>query len=337
MKPVRIGVAGLGNFGEVAVRTLSLMAEYDLVGVASRNGERAQQVAGKYGARRWYADPRDLANDPEVEAVYVVTDLARHVEVAQTMLTAGKHVLIEKPLTARIEEADAIVRAAAAANRLVMVGYIERFDPRRAMIHQRIAAGELGEIVSLYGRRNIGNQYLSWPRFQRWPLIIEPGIHTVDMLLWLAGSRVRRVYAVGRSHNEWKTTDTWWATLEFANGAVGVIEQVWHLPAGTAADWDQDNQLEVIGTKGTAQMRDPTDAFWVWTSGATRSPDFYLLPEVAGQITGALRNEFAYFARCVATGEPPALGTLAEAYHTTQVALAIVESAQKGTLVEINK
>jgi len=313
------------------------MAEFEVVAVCSRSAGRAKEVAGTFGVRRWYTDARDLAGDPEVEAVDVVNEVARHAEVAQIALAAGKHVLVEKPLSARIDETEAVLRLAEEKKRIVMVGYIERHDPRRAMIRERISSDELGEIVSLYGRRNCGRQYLSKPRFQHWPLIIEPGIHTVDMLIWLAGSRVDRVYAVGRSQNEWNITDTWWATLEFASGAVGVIEQVWHIPEGAPGDWPHDNYLEVIGTKGTAQMRDPTDAFWMWASGATRIPDFYLSPEVAGQVTGALRNEFGYFARCVINGQQPALGTPDEVRHATKVALAVVESAGQGRPVEVEK
>jgi len=337
MKPVAIGVVGLGNFGEVHLQALGQMPEFEIVSVCSRSAERAQQMAAKYGARRWYTDTRDLAADPEVEAVDVVNEVARHAETMQIALAAGKHVLVEKPLSARLDETEAVLRLAEEKKRIVMVGYIERYDPRRAMIKQRITSGELGELVSLYGRRNNGQQYLSWPRFQRWPLIIEPGIHTVDMLLWLAESPVQRVYAVGRSHNEWHTIDTWWAMLEFANGAIGVVEQVWHIPQGGPAEWDQDNFIEVIGLKGTVQMRDPTDAFWVWTSGTTRSPDFYLLPEVTGQMVGALRNELGYFARCVRSGEPPTWGTPAEIRHTTQVALAIVESAAQKRPIELKQ
>jgi predicted dehydrogenase len=336
MKPVGIGVVGLGNFGEVHIRAISRMPEFELVAVCSRSAERAEQIAETYGVRGRYTDPHELAADPEVEAVDVVTGVARHAEVMQIALAAGKHVLVEKPLSARMDETEAVLKLAEEKDRIVMVGYVERYDPRRAMIRERVASGELGEIVSLYGRRNCGVEYLSWPRFQRWPLIIEPGIHTVDMMSWLTESRVEKVYAVGRCHNEWNVTDTWLATLEFASGAVGVIEQVWQMPEGSASEFDQDNVLEVIGTKGTVQMHDPTDAFWVWASGKTLSPDFYLLPEVAGQVVGALRNELSYFARCVVSGEWPALGTPDEIRHTTEVGLAIVESAAQGRPIELD-
>jgi predicted dehydrogenase len=337
MRPVRIGVVGLGAFGEAHTRALSQMAEFEVVAVCSRSEDRAKEVADAFGVRRWYTDVRDLAGDPEVEAVDVVTEVARHAETAQIALAAGKHVLVEKPLSARLDETEAVLRLAEERGRILMVGYIERYDPRRATIRERIASGELGEVVSLYGRRNCGHAFLNKPRFQRWPLIIEPGIHTVDMLTWLAGSPVDRVYAVGRSHNAWNITDTWWATLEFASGAVGVIEQVWHVPEEVPADWPHDNYLEVIGRRGTAQMRDPTDAFWTWASGAARSPDFYLSPRVAGQVTGALRNELSYFAHCVTSGQPPTLGTPDEIRHAIRVALAIVESAAQGRPVEVEK
>ncbi len=243
--------------------------------------------------------------------------------------------LVEKPLSARIDETESVLRLAEDRDRLVMVGYIERYDPRRAMIRQQVVSGELGEVVSVYARRNCGREYLDWPRFQRWPVIVEPGIHSVDMLIWLAGSAVTRVYAVGRSHNENGIIDTWWATLEFENGAVGAIEQVWQMPKGVAAEWDQDNFLEVIGTVGTSQMRDPSDAFWTWTSDKTLSRDYHLLPEVAGQVVGALRNELACFARRVRTGEHAGIATPEEIRHTTKVALAIVESATRRRPIDL--
>lgn len=337
MTPVRIGVAGLGNFGEVHVRALHQMPEFELVGVYSRSAERAAEIAARYGIRRWCTDLHDFARDPEIEAVAVVTDVARHAEVACAMLGAGKHVFVEKPLSARMDETEAVLRLAGERKRIVMVGYIELYDPRRAIIRDRIVSGDLGQIVSLYGRRNCGRQYLQWSRFQRWPLILEPGIHTIALLTWLARSPVRRVYAVGRCHNEWQITDTWWATLEFASGAIGVIEQVWQMPQGNASEFDQDNVLEVIGTQGTVQMRDPTDAFWMWTPGSTLSPDFYLLPEVHGQIVGALRHELAHFAQCIRRNEWPDTSLPDDIRHVTRVGLAIVASAEQRRIVEIDQ
>ena len=337
MRRVRIGVAGLGKFGEVHVQAISRIPEFELVSVCSRSEERAKQIAQTYGVSRWYTDLQSFAADPEIEAVDVVNEVGRHAEAAQLALNAGKDVLVEKPLSARMDEVEAVLRLAEEKGRVLMVGYIERYDPRRAGMREQVASGELGDVVSLYGRRNCGRHFLSMPRFQLWPLIIEPGIHTVDMLLWLAGSRVERVSAVGRSHNEWDTIDTWWATLEFRSGAVGVIEQIWHIPKGAPASWLHDNCLEVIGTEGSVQMRDPHDAFWSWTPEGTCSQDYYLNIEVAGQAAGAMANELRYFARCVSNGEQPTLGTPDEIRHATEVALAIVASARTECPVELNR
>lgn len=336
-RSVRIGVAGLGKFGEVHIRAIRRIPEFELVSVCSRSEERARQIAETYGIDRWYTDLRSFAADPDIEAVDVVNEVSRHAEAAGIALDAGKDVLVEKPLSARMDEVDAVLRLAERNERILMVGYIERYDPRRAAMREQIASGELGDVVSLYGRRNCGRHFLSLPRFQVWPLIVEPGIHTVDMLLWFAESRVERVSAVGRCHNEWDTIDTWWAMLEFSSGAVGTIEQVWHIPEGAPASWLHDNCLEVIGTKGSVQMRDPHDAFWSWTLDGTCSNDYYLDVEVAGQAAGALANELRYFARCVSNRQQPALGSPAEIRHATEVALAIVSSAGNGCPVDLNR
>ena len=104
MRPVRIGVAGLGMFGEVHIQAMSRIPEFELVSVCSRSEERARQIAETYGVSRWYTDLQSFAADPEIEAVDIVNEVGRHAEVAQVALEAGKDVLVEKPLSARMDE-----------------------------------------------------------------------------------------------------------------------------------------------------------------------------------------------------------------------------------------
>ena len=155
MDRAKIGVAGLGRFGVWHARVLAQLPQVELAAVCSRSEERAREVAETYGARKWYTDYVEMVQDAEIEAVDVVSDLDRHGEIALAALQNGKHVFSEILLTMRMEENDQLIEWAEKSGALFMVGFIERFDVRRAQIKQRVDSGELGQLVSLYGRRNV--------------------------------------------------------------------------------------------------------------------------------------------------------------------------------------
>lgn len=333
MQPVTVGVVGLGDHGVRHTRLFSEQPAARVVAVCSRDEARAREIAARHQVSRWYTDYHDLARDPEIEAVDVVTEVGRHGEVVRAALEHDKHVLVEKPLSLDLAETNQILDLAARRRRVLMVCYVERFDPRRALIRREIEAGSLGQLVSLYGRRNGVRRFFDMPRFRVHPIVLEPGIHTVDAMLWFAGEAVRRVYAVSRQVAEPGLADVFWAVLTFQSGLVGVIEETWAMPNGAPANLDA--AWEIIGTRGTLHMRDPADSFVLWTPEGTRSPDTHLGPEVAGRLTGALRNEFTYFLECVREGRPPAFGTVDEIREATKVGLAIVESAAKGTPIDL--
>lgn len=333
MQPIHVGVVGLGDHGIRHTRLFSEQPEARVLAVCSRDAARAREVAERYRVPRWYSDYRELARDPEIEAVDVVTEVGRHGAVVRAALEHDKHVLCEKPLSLDLAEVDRILDLAARRNRVLMVCYVERFDPRRAFMRRQIEAGTLGQLVSLYGRRNAVRRFFDLPRFRAHPIVLEPGIHTVDAMLWFAGERVRRVYAVARQVADPGLTDVFWAVLTFDSGLVGVIEETWAMPDGAPANLDA--AWEIIGTRGTLQLRDPADSFVLWTPEGVKTPDTHLGPEVGGKLTGALRNEFAYFLECVRAGRPPAFGTADEIREVTKVGLAIVDSAAKGAPVDL--
>lgn len=333
MNSAKIGVVGLGRFGPQHARVWAQLPQAELVAVCSRSAERAREVAETYGARKCYTDYREMMQDPEIEAVDVVSDLARHGEIALSALQHGKHVFSEILLTMSLEETDRLIEGAEKNRALFMVGFLERFDVRRALIKRKIDSGELGQLVSLYGRRNAWRGFLDTARDKPYPLILQPGVHTIDQLLWMAQEKVKEVYTRTRSLVDPQHADAWWTMLTFESGLVGVIEQSFFMP-DRRLYWS-DVHLEVVGTLGTAHIKEPNDATWVWTPEATANPDLYLAPELHGRIIGALEAELAYFADCVIRNQSPALGTLQDAREALRVGLAIVESAEKGKPVHL--
>jgi len=327
-----MGVIGLGRFGAQHARVLAQLPQVELAGICSRCGDRAREVAATCGEPRCYADPEALLAEADIDAVDIVTEVDRHAEIAAAAMQRGKHVFCEVLVTPNLSDMDELARAAQASGVLFVPGFLERFDVRRAEVKRRTAQGSLGRVVSIYGRRNVWRGILDEPRFRPFPLILQPGIHTIDQLLWIAGERVVEVYARRRSVVDPERPDTWWAMLTFESGLVGAIEQSWFVP-DRRLYWC-DAHLEVVGTDGTAHIKEPSDSTWIWTGDAVGAPDAFLVPEVHGRLTGALEAELAHFAQCVADGCQPVC-TLQDAREALVVGLAIVESAERGAAVRV--
>ena len=124
--PLKMGVIGVGNMGQHHTRVLSLLKDVELIGVADINVERGLDLAGKYQVR-FYENYQELIK--HVDAVCIAAPTKLHHQLGLECLKSGVHVLIEKPIAASISEAESLVNAAAAANCILQVGHIERFNP----------------------------------------------------------------------------------------------------------------------------------------------------------------------------------------------------------------
>src|SRR5262245_5084724 len=123
---VRVGVWGVGAWGEKHARIYAALPEAQLVGVHDRDPARAAAIAAQHGCRA-FNDPAALLG--ACEAVSVATATVAHREAVQRALEAGCHVLVEKPMAATVAEADAMIAAAERAGRVLQVGQVERFNP----------------------------------------------------------------------------------------------------------------------------------------------------------------------------------------------------------------
>ncbi len=326
--PLRFAIIGLGAFGEAylaCLHGLRAAAGVEIAAVCSRTASRAESLARQYDAARWYTDAEAVARDPDVEVVCVVTAEDDHRRPAVLALQAGKDVIVEKPLATRLEDADAILAAAAQSGRRLLVGHLLRSSPLYAALAARVHAGELGEIVSLHARRNRPARPMI--PYRRTHPVLETGIHDLDIMLWLTGSRVRRVRAYARTVHAGPTPDVVWGMLEFESGALGCLETIWVLPE--AGGVYADDALSVTGRRGTARLdltRAPLD---VWTERGRSIPDLFYETRIGGTVAGALREQLLYFIACVRERRPPDRVPLAEARHGLVAALALIRSAEE--------
>ena len=332
MRTIGYGVIGLGFFGEKHAEVAAALPNARLHAICTRNDQRRRQIKRRLNVPRDYRDYHELLADPEIDAVSIVTHVDDHLEPTLAALRAVKHVLLEKPMARRIADCDRMIAAAARADRILMVGHICRFNPRYAVVRERIAAGEIGRIVSIYARRNIPAAVSKTVLEKIGPLLGD-GVHDTDLMLWMSGADIETVYALTESVRGLKHPDIGWAMYRFDTGAIGVIENVWFLPPGTP--FRIHEQLEIIGTEGAIYVHGGDTNVVVQGRSGIDSPDTIYWPEMHGEPTGALRTEMAYFVGCVARGEKPSVVTPDEARRAVAAVAAAERSAATGKIVRL--
>ncbi len=332
------GVIGTGLWGEMHIQTYATHPGAKLVAVCDLDEARLKEITGKYGVRG-YTDYREmLRQEPDIAAVSVATPDFAHLEPALAVAQAGRHLLVEKPLATTVADAEAIIRAAQEAGVILMVDFHNRWNPPFNQAKSAIEAGELGQPRLVYARLNntlfVPTRMLKWTA--RSATIWFTGSHVIDLVCWLVGDEVTRVYSVARSGVlkalGLDTPDFFETILEFKQGAVAVVENCWILPDSepTAIDF----KMQIVGSKGALQI-DPSHNRVIekYTDKLTY-PDALVMPAVFGQIKGFAMESIKYFADCVIDGRPPMV-TGEDGLAVTRIVCAAIESAAKGQPVTL--
>lgn len=156
MKKVGVGVIGVGNIGFFHTRGLKMVNVYgdyeaELVALADTDAERGKYIGERFGFKRITTDYMDVINDPEVEVVSVLTPNCTHTEIAIAAAKAGKHVMVEKPLTMNKEETEEIVKAFEEAGVSSMVNFIYTTVPVNKEAKKLIGDGRIGDVTYFKG------------------------------------------------------------------------------------------------------------------------------------------------------------------------------------------
>jgi predicted dehydrogenase len=207
---VRAAVVGMGYLGKFHAEKYAKIPEVELVGLVDIREERAREWAEKLGTRAC-ADYRELLGKVDVVSVVVPTD--RHFSIARDFLEAASDVLIEKPITQTLREADELIAAARSLRRILQVGHLERFNPAFLAVRERIRAPLFLEVHRLTPFRGRGMEV---------DVILDLMIHDLDIILSLVNSETCRIQALGVPVLT-ENVDIANARLEFNGGCVANI------------------------------------------------------------------------------------------------------------------
>ena len=332
MDRLRIGVIGLGWFGEIHCETIVGIPNLELVALCTRRPDRLSEQASKFGVTKTYTDYRDMLADTGIDAVSIVTMWDQHTDPAVDALKAGKHVFLEKPMASTVADCNKIMAAANASRGILQVGHICRFNPRYRMTKQAIDEGRIGKIVALQSRRNIPAAWTPTILEKIGP-IVGDAIHDTDLMLWFTSDRVVSAYSQTVSVRNLTFPDIGQTMYRFKGGATATLETVWCMPEKTP--FDIDERMSIIGTEGIIHVQDTFPNLGIVDGSRLHSPDTTYWPMFDGVRGGALRAEFEYFANCALMGIAPKIGRPEDAAAALEATLAAEESARTGNVVRI--
>jgi predicted dehydrogenase len=185
--PLKVGVIGVGYLGRFHADKYAALPETELAGVADLSWERSREVAKALNTEA-FADYRLLF--PQVQAVSIAVNTPDHYLVVREALEAGLHVLVEKPLTATVAEADKLLRLAEKNERLLMVGHLERFNSAMAELRSRTTEPRFIESHRLAFFKERGTDV---------DVVLDLMIHDLDHVLNLVPTPVTEIRAAGIS------------------------------------------------------------------------------------------------------------------------------------------
>lgn len=219
---MRIGVVGVGVMGQNHARILADMGLLSCISDISL--EAAKKVADKHSVDSC-GDHMSLL-EKDVDAVVVVTPTATHKRIATDAIRAGKHVLLEKPMTGSSSDLMELVKLAEQHGVVLAGGFVERHNPVVDFARKGIKSGEYGELITAATRR-----VSSLPsRIKDVGVIMDLGIHDIDIVQHVVDRDVRSVYAVGGRGKGVPFEDHANMLMDFEGGATGYIEVNWLTP-----------------------------------------------------------------------------------------------------------
>jgi len=331
---MKAAVIGVGSMGRNHARVYNELPDVELVAVSDSDEKNAASIAERY-ATRPYTDYRDLLEKEKPDAVSIAVPTALHEEVGLAALDAGVHVLMEKPIAATVESGQRLIEKARAVKKHLMIGHIVRFNPAMQALKQKLDAGELGRIYQIFCRR--AGPFPA--RVSDVGVVIDLAPHDLDIMRFLAGSDVVRVYAETERRMHASYEDLVWGTLRFADGLVGGLEINWLTPT-------KIRETFVLGERGLFKVDDLTQDLYFFENAQAKDVSWAALATLKGVSEGSmtrfaiqrfepLKAELQAFLRSVSNGAPVAV-TGEDGLAALKLSLALMQSAREHRAIEVS-
>ncbi|WP_308639649.1 Gfo/Idh/MocA family protein [Paenibacillus silvisoli] len=338
---LRFGIIGCGTIADFHIEAIRGLggATAAVTAISSRNASKAQAVAERLGCA-WTADYMELLAREDVDIVCVTTSSGSHYRIGCDALAAGKHLVIEKPVAMRAHEALALCRLAAERSLTLSVISQRRFEPLHREVKRILAEGKLGKLLLAevevpFFRSQSYYDSAPWRGTiaEDGGALMNQGIHSIDLLLWLAGE-ARTVYGrtVTATH-AMEAEDLGVALVQFKNGALGTMMASTSINPGFPAG------IRLYGSEGTIKLAGSDIVHWS-VPGYEAPPAFGSAPAYGGvsdprSISHLYHQlQLQNVIEAIASGSPPEV-TGEDGFRAVQLIEAVYESSATGKEIAI--
>jgi predicted dehydrogenase len=333
---VRVGVVGAGSMGKNHARVLQTLPQAELAAIVDPDVKLAAAVARLHGGKTFGSVAEALEGGP-LDAAVVAAPTQHHFELTRDLLRAGVHVLVEKPIATTVEEARELGAIAAREHRVLAVGHVERFNPAIQLLARKLAEGALGRVFEVRARR-VG----PFPaRVRDVGVALDLGTHDLDILRFVVGADVARVYAEIKREIHTSREDLVSALLRFDNDVVGVLEVNWLTPT-------KARELTVTGERGMFHVDYLTQDLFFHENADAAPIGWTEMSVLRGVSEGSmtrllvrkvepLRTELETFLDAVARGEAGATVSPADGTRALELAAALVASGTEHRAVDVSR
>lgn len=251
MKQTRFALIGCSNIAKKHAESLKRIPEAQLVAACDLNLSRAEALGKQYGVP-FYTNYNEMIEVHPIDVLIVLTPTGDHADRVLDLTKYRKHIVVEKPIALRLEDADAMIRACDEAGVMLFVVKQNRYNKPIQALHRALRAGRFGKLV-------LGTVRVRWCRTQdyyneapwrgTWAadggVLTNQASHHIDMLEWMMGEVDHVSAMISTRLANIEAEDTAVANLRFRNGALGIIE------ATTATrPKDLEGSVSILGEKG---------------------------------------------------------------------------------------
>lgn len=344
---LKVGVIGVGSISGVHIQAYLKNKEVELVAFCDKNADRLKEKGELYGVTRLYPTHEELLANEDIDAVSICTWNNSHAEIAIAALEAGKHVLVEKPLSMTVAEAEAVEAAANKTGKVLQVGFVRRHGDNTKILKQFIDQGELGELYYAKASciRRLGNPggwFSDKTRSGGGPLI-DLGVHMIDVCWYMMG-KPRPVSVSGNTYSKLgnrsnvenlsfyqaadydpslnDVEDLANALIRFENGASLYVDVSFTLHAK-----EDELFVKLFGDKGGAEI-EPELALVLEKNNTILN----IAPQVDNlsfDFDKAFGNEIDHFVECCKEGKE-SIAPAADGVEVMKMLAAVYESARTG-------
>jgi predicted dehydrogenase len=337
MSTIRIVVVGAGFMGGTHARAYHAMDDVEVAAIVASSPKRAEPLAAELGTT-WTDDYAATLADDSIDAIDICVPTPDHRAATEAALAAGKHVLLEKPLALTREDAEAIIAAADASDRLVMIAHVLRFWPEYVELKRIVDSGELGAPLSVNAvRRQTTPDWMdAGPRGHlTGGSLHDMLIHDFDAANWVLG-QPESVMATGIYNHANEAVDQAQVFIHYCGDRSATIDGGSMMPAS----YPFTSRFEVFCENGAVEYHfraggrsfevgEPTNELTVYRNDGD--------PEVVEvEQSDPFANECAYFIACVRAGTQPERSMPLTGMEAMLVSLAAQGSAERGVSVAID-